>query len=305
MFLLKHTAKVTTFVLFSQIKRNVTGTSLAVQQLRLHVSTAAGVGLIPGWGTKILQAMWCSWKVKEKKKKCHWSTDQDLVCVFLFSLKWLWQIISWIYHPHLLPNQKPLSYLPTGRQPETRKARFTTTTWSPGKKSCWIPTSPFRWPKKLPPQESFMLIDLLLAVNCAWGLLAFQKHIINVITYVRLLSFLVNILVFLICKTLLKKIKESFLKMVITSSSIVDFSGHGQTFSVKSLRISILGFTCLTVFGTTVQFFCCCISSQTVHKWMGMSLFWVNLIWFVSLSLTHAVYKKTWFILFLEFKNTF
>ena len=60
MFLLKHTAKVTTFVLFSQIKRNVTGTSLAVQQLRLHVSTAAGVGLIPGWGTKILQAMWCS-----------------------------------------------------------------------------------------------------------------------------------------------------------------------------------------------------------------------------------------------------
>ena len=29
-----------------------------VQWLRLHTSTAGGTGLIPGWGTKILPAMW-------------------------------------------------------------------------------------------------------------------------------------------------------------------------------------------------------------------------------------------------------
>ena len=33
------------------------GTSLAVQWLRLHTSTAVGTGLIPGWGTKIPHAM--------------------------------------------------------------------------------------------------------------------------------------------------------------------------------------------------------------------------------------------------------
>ena len=34
------------------------GTSLAVQWLELHASTAGGTGLIPGWGTKILQVEW-------------------------------------------------------------------------------------------------------------------------------------------------------------------------------------------------------------------------------------------------------
>ena len=33
------------------------GNSLAVQWLELHASTAGDTGLIPGWGTKILQAM--------------------------------------------------------------------------------------------------------------------------------------------------------------------------------------------------------------------------------------------------------
>ena len=42
------------------------GTSLAVQWLRLHVSTAGGTGLIPGLGTKILHAAWCGQKIKFK-----------------------------------------------------------------------------------------------------------------------------------------------------------------------------------------------------------------------------------------------
>ena len=45
------------------------GTYLVVQWLRLHASTARDVGSIPGWGTKIPHAMWCSQKVKKKKKK--------------------------------------------------------------------------------------------------------------------------------------------------------------------------------------------------------------------------------------------
>ena len=36
------------------------GTSLVVQCLRLHASTPRGTGSIPGWGTKILHAVWHS-----------------------------------------------------------------------------------------------------------------------------------------------------------------------------------------------------------------------------------------------------
>ena len=43
-----------------------------VQWLGLHSLTAKNSGLIPGWGTKILQAMWCS---QEKKGK-------DVLCIF-------------------------------------------------------------------------------------------------------------------------------------------------------------------------------------------------------------------------------
>ena len=35
-----------------------------VQWLRLRASTAGGMGLISGWGTKILYALWCSQKEK-------------------------------------------------------------------------------------------------------------------------------------------------------------------------------------------------------------------------------------------------
>ena len=43
-----------------------TGTSLAFQMLRLHASATRGPGLIPGQGTKILQA---THGVAKKKKK--------------------------------------------------------------------------------------------------------------------------------------------------------------------------------------------------------------------------------------------
>ena len=38
----------------------------AVQWLRLHASTAGGTGSIPGWGTKIPQAVQCRQKKKKK-----------------------------------------------------------------------------------------------------------------------------------------------------------------------------------------------------------------------------------------------
>ena len=40
-----------------------------VQWLRLHASTAVGIGSIPGQGTKILHAIWPKKKKKERKEK--------------------------------------------------------------------------------------------------------------------------------------------------------------------------------------------------------------------------------------------
>ena len=45
--------------------KNAQGNSLAVQWLGLGAFTAGDPGLIPGWGTKILQAM----RLGQKKKK--------------------------------------------------------------------------------------------------------------------------------------------------------------------------------------------------------------------------------------------
>lgn len=42
---------------------------MVVQWLRLHPSTAVGMGNIRGWGTKILHAMWLSQNVKKKKER--------------------------------------------------------------------------------------------------------------------------------------------------------------------------------------------------------------------------------------------
>ena len=45
------------------------GTSLVAQWLRVCTSNAGGTGLILGQGTKSQYAMWCSQKIKKKKKK--------------------------------------------------------------------------------------------------------------------------------------------------------------------------------------------------------------------------------------------
>ena len=51
------------------LKLPLLGTFLVVQWLRLHASTAGGMGSIPGWGTKMLHALQCG---KKKKKNCHY-----------------------------------------------------------------------------------------------------------------------------------------------------------------------------------------------------------------------------------------
>ena len=45
------------------LKGDPTGTSLAVQWSRIHTSIAGDMGLIPGIGTKIPNAMWYSQKI--------------------------------------------------------------------------------------------------------------------------------------------------------------------------------------------------------------------------------------------------
>ena len=53
-------------------------TSLAVQWLGIHASTAGGTGSIPGRGTKILRSGQCSQK---KKKKVKGSKQEVKLCV--------------------------------------------------------------------------------------------------------------------------------------------------------------------------------------------------------------------------------
>ena len=52
-----------------------------VQWLRLHVSNAGDMGLILGWGTKILHAVW----QKKKKKKSHYTNILNVFNVLLSS----------------------------------------------------------------------------------------------------------------------------------------------------------------------------------------------------------------------------
>ena len=53
------------------LKKARLGTLLAVQSVRNHASTAGDLDSIPGWGTKIPNAMWSGQKKKkiEKQKK--------------------------------------------------------------------------------------------------------------------------------------------------------------------------------------------------------------------------------------------
>ena len=52
-------------VVYRKYRRRIR-TSIAVQWLRVHASTAAGAGSIPGWGTKILCAMQNGQKNKKR-----------------------------------------------------------------------------------------------------------------------------------------------------------------------------------------------------------------------------------------------
>ena len=49
-------------------KNKISGNSLVVKWLGLRAFTAKGQGSIPGQGTKIPQAVWCSQKTKQNKK---------------------------------------------------------------------------------------------------------------------------------------------------------------------------------------------------------------------------------------------
>ena len=51
----------------SNQREGLVGTSLAFQWLRLCASTAGGAGSIPGQGSKILHASWCSPKERERR----------------------------------------------------------------------------------------------------------------------------------------------------------------------------------------------------------------------------------------------
>ena len=55
-------------VYWAKIKTDPLGNSPAVQWLGLGAFTARGVGSIPGWGTKIPQAMQCGQKTKTKNR---------------------------------------------------------------------------------------------------------------------------------------------------------------------------------------------------------------------------------------------
>ena len=67
----------------SRIKETSPGTSPAVQWLRLCASTAGGTGLIPGQGSKILHASWCSQKKRERERRA-WE------CINTWA-DWVWQ----------------------------------------------------------------------------------------------------------------------------------------------------------------------------------------------------------------------
>ena len=54
------------FIKFDLYQKKKGGTSLVVQWLRLHTSSAGGMGSIPGRGTKILHVVQCGQKKKKK-----------------------------------------------------------------------------------------------------------------------------------------------------------------------------------------------------------------------------------------------
>ena len=59
------------------------GTSSEVQWLRLHTSTARGVGSIPGWGTKIPGALWQKRRKNLKKEIKELKKWRDIMCLWI------------------------------------------------------------------------------------------------------------------------------------------------------------------------------------------------------------------------------
>ena len=64
------------------------GTSLVVQWLRLCACNAGDVGSIPGWGTKIPHASWCSQKIIYFKKNLKAKLEKKDQSPLWFSLSW-------------------------------------------------------------------------------------------------------------------------------------------------------------------------------------------------------------------------
>ena len=100
-------------MLYIQIVKRITpGTSLLVKWLRLYTSNAGRVGLIPGQGTKILDAVWCSQKVKKiinrvNPKSSHY---KERIIIFLFIYRRWWSesvshsvVSSSLWPPGLYP----------------------------------------------------------------------------------------------------------------------------------------------------------------------------------------------------------
>ena len=57
-------------IYYVSLYRSLPGTCLVVQWLGLHGFSAMGPGSIPGWGTKIPQAVWQGQKKKKFANSC-------------------------------------------------------------------------------------------------------------------------------------------------------------------------------------------------------------------------------------------
>ena len=66
------------------LKTLIWGASLVVQWLRLHASTAGGMGLIPGWETKIPRAVWHSQNIRINQNQ---NSDLRMLLLGLKNLK--------------------------------------------------------------------------------------------------------------------------------------------------------------------------------------------------------------------------
>ena len=72
------------------VKDEITGTSLVVQWLRFYAPNTGGMGLIPGWGSKIPHASCHSKKKKKNPKTKNETTDSGLFNGGFIYLRKLW-----------------------------------------------------------------------------------------------------------------------------------------------------------------------------------------------------------------------